>query len=153
MLIDEESGKVRKLPTLVFLHDGLFVAGNANHTWAAELARSIPCMVISVEYSLAPEHSYREAVMDAVDAMMWGMGATDIFFTDVDRFGFVGIEAGATVAAAAALHVRTACFSLAYLESGIAGIFRRPVVMTNLCVLSRNACWFDRNPVASICCL
>jgi acetyl esterase len=110
MLYNEETGKMRKLPTVVFLHDGLFVAGSANHSWAADLARAIPCMVVSVEYSLAPENVYHDAVMDAVDAMMWAMGAADHSFTDIDRFGFVGVEAGATIATAAALHVCTLFF-------------------------------------------
>src|ERR1700754_3921193 len=45
-------------PVLVYAHGGGFVTGNldTDHAQCVELARAASCLVVSVDYRLAPEH-------------------------------------------------------------------------------------------------
>src|SRR5262249_51448028 len=56
-------------PILVYAHGGGFVTGNldTDHAACAELARAAGCLVVSVDYRLAPEHPC-PAALDDVEA-------------------------------------------------------------------------------------
>ena len=51
-------------PAVIYCHSGAFVLGNldTDHRQCVEFARRGGCTVISVDYRLAPEHRYGEAV-------------------------------------------------------------------------------------------
>nr|MBP6375653.1 alpha/beta hydrolase fold domain-containing protein [Giesbergeria sp.] len=59
------------LPLLLYLHGGGFTIGSiATHdTLCRELARLAGCMVVSLQYRLAPEHRFPTASNDAWDAL------------------------------------------------------------------------------------
>ena len=61
------------LPLLLYLHGGGFTIGSiATHdVLCRELARLAGCMVVSLEYRLAPEHRFPTAVHDSWDALQW----------------------------------------------------------------------------------
>lgn len=76
------------------------------------------CVVITVDYRLAPETPYPAAVNDAVESLRWVYGTgKDLFGLDLDRIAVGGTSAGANLAivlclkAAQELDIRI-CFQL-----------------------------------------
>ena len=66
-------GTAAALPALLYLHGGGFTIGSvATHdVLCRELARLGRCMVLSLDYRLAPEHAFPTASNDAWDALAW----------------------------------------------------------------------------------
>jgi len=60
-------------PVLVFFHGGGFVIGSVElyDEFCRELANGAGCMVVSVDYRLAPEHKFPAAVEDCYAATEW----------------------------------------------------------------------------------
>ncbi|XVF43018.1 hypothetical protein PTKIN_Ptkin02bG0006800 [Pterospermum kingtungense] len=65
----------RKLPLLVYFHGGGFCVGSAAwscyHQFLAKLAAEAGCLIMSVNYRLAPEHPLPAAYEDGVKCVMW----------------------------------------------------------------------------------
>src|SRR5690606_14495507 len=61
------------LPVLVFFHGGGWVFGSrdSHDGVCRHLAAKTPCLVVSVEYRLAPEHRFPAGVEDAIAATEW----------------------------------------------------------------------------------
>ena len=66
-------GEVRRAPVVVYCHAGGFALGNldTDHRQCVELARRAGCVVVSVDYRLAPEHPYPAALDDATAVLNW----------------------------------------------------------------------------------
>ena len=64
-------------PILVYFHGGGWVMGNLNtcNNTCHFLSNKIGCIVISVDYRLAPKHKFPAAVEDAYTATRWAAGA------------------------------------------------------------------------------
>jgi acetyl esterase len=95
-------------PVLVFFHSGALVLGNldTDHARCARLARDVGCVIVSVDYRLAPEHPYPAALEDCVavvDAVCEDPGR---FGADPQRLAVGGNSAGAGLAAAVCLWLR-----------------------------------------------
>src|SRR5262245_21236441 len=62
-------------PGLLYLHGGGFVLGSpdTHDRLTRELADGIGARVLSLHYSLAPEHPYPAGIEDSVDAASWLM--------------------------------------------------------------------------------
>ncbi len=91
-----------RAPAVIYCHSGAFVLGNldTDHRQCVELARRAECVVVSVDYRLAPEHPYPAAVVDVetvFDAVISGE-----FGVDPDRVAVAGSSAGAALAAGVA---------------------------------------------------
>jgi len=101
--------------TLVFLHGGLFVLGTLDSAddVCRELAARTGCVVLSVDYRLAPEHPFPAAVDDAHAVVAWAREHADAFGADPDRVGVAGTSAGGGLAAATALRAADAGRDLA----------------------------------------
>jgi acetyl esterase len=98
----------RPLPILVFYHGGGWVLGTLDSAGGIcrELADRVGCLVVSVDYRLAPEHPFPAAVDDAYAALTWVASHGRSLGGDPTRIGLAGTSAGGTLAAATALRVR-----------------------------------------------
>ncbi len=98
-------------PIVVFFHGGGWVLGSiASHdALCRRLCNQSACIVVSVEYRLAPEHKYPAAVDDAFAATQWVAAHASELGADPGRLAVVGDSAGANLAAVVALRARQRC--------------------------------------------
>ncbi|MFB6270595.1 MAG: alpha/beta hydrolase [Halobacterium sp.] len=91
-------------PTVVFFHGGGFVLGGlASHDlFCRHLARESDCVVMAVDYRLAPEHPFPAAVRDAYAAVEWAADNPDAL-AGTGQLAVVGDSAGGNLAAVCAL--------------------------------------------------
>jgi len=103
------------LPVLLYTHGGGFTIGNiATHDiLCRELARLAGCMVVSLDYRLAPEYRFPTASNDAWDALQWLAHHGARLGADTARLAVGGDSAGGTLAAVCALQARDAGLALA----------------------------------------
>lgn len=103
------------LPALLYLHGGGFTIGSvATHdVLCRELARLGGCMVLSLDYRLAPEHAFPTASNDAWDALAWLNAHAARLGADPARLAVGGDSAGGTLAAVNAILARDAGLPLA----------------------------------------
>jgi acetyl esterase len=93
------------LPVLVFFHGGGFLAGSldSHDGTARELCSRAGCVVVSVDYRLAPEHPYPAAVDDCHAALAWARANAAEIQGDPSRIAIGGDSAGGNLCAAVAL--------------------------------------------------
>ncbi|HEX5226567.1 MAG TPA: alpha/beta hydrolase [Bryobacteraceae bacterium] len=96
------------LPVLVYYHGGGWVAGSldgVDRTLRA-LTNASGCIVISVDYRLAPEHKFPAAVEDADASLRYVAEHAQEFGVDPNRIAVGGDSAGGTLATVACLIAR-----------------------------------------------
>ncbi|MCB9100564.1 MAG: alpha/beta hydrolase [Anaerolineales bacterium] len=95
-------------PVLLFFHGGGWVTGNidTHDPLCRSLAKRAGCLVVSVDYRLAPEHKHPAAVEDAYAATIWVADNAARFGGDPHRLAVGGDSAGGHLATVAALLVR-----------------------------------------------
>lgn len=93
---------------LVWFHGGGYVFGEieASERACVEIADVVGCVVVSVEYRLAPEHPYPAGLDDCSAALTWVAEHSDELGVDPTRLAIGGVSAGGGLAAALALRVR-----------------------------------------------
>ncbi len=88
------------LPVVVWFHLGGFVFGSVE--WVDPITRALAnrsgCVVVSVDYRLAPEHPYPAARDDAWAAVTWVAEHAAEIGADPDRLAVGGDSAGANLA-------------------------------------------------------
>jgi acetyl esterase len=96
------------LPVLVHLHGGGWVLGNLDtHDNATrDLANGAGCIVVAVDYRLAPEHKFPAALEDAFAALKWTAANAESFGGDPERIAVGGESAGGNLSAAVSLMAR-----------------------------------------------
>lgn len=89
------------LPVLVYCHGGGFVLGHLDtyDPWCRHLANLVPCIVVAVDYHLAPEFPFPAAVDDALAATEWAATQATTFGGDPARIAVGGDSAGGNLAA------------------------------------------------------
>jgi len=90
-----------KLPIFVFLHGGGFVIGglDTHDGFCRTLAMSADCIVVSVDYRLAPEHRFPAAVEDSQAAFRWVREHAAELGGDPERVAIGGDSAGGNLSA------------------------------------------------------
>ncbi|MCE7002961.1 alpha/beta hydrolase fold domain-containing protein [Kibdelosporangium philippinense] len=85
---------------LVYLHGGAFVRGDleASDVLCREVAARGPCVVVSVDYRLAPEHLFPAALEDANAAIAWTRKNIEEYGGDPKRIALGGDSVGANLA-------------------------------------------------------
>ena len=85
---------------LVYFHGGGYVIGSieTHDGTARALAKRTPCIVVSVDYRLAPEHPYPAALDDAWTAASFVVEQAAELGIDGDKVGVGGDSVGATLA-------------------------------------------------------
>jgi len=95
-------------PVLVYFHGGGWVIGDldTHHGFCHALAKTSGCLVVAVDYRLAPEHRYPAAVEDAYAATRWVAENSGLIQADPDRFAVCGDSAGGHLAAVVSMMAR-----------------------------------------------
>ena len=95
-------------PAIVYYHGGGWVTGDLiSHDSSCRLLAAVSgCMVIAVDYRLAPEDPFPAAVDDAVAAYAWVHSHAEELGIAEGRVGVMGDSAGGNLAAAVALLTR-----------------------------------------------
>ncbi|KAJ7147544.1 alpha/beta hydrolase fold-domain-containing protein [Mycena crocata] len=93
-------------PVFIFFHGGGWTFGNigSENSFSTNMCNRAKCVVISVDYRLAPEHKYPTAVDDAIESLDWviknGKSKLNI---DTTRVAVGGSSSGGNLAAILAL--------------------------------------------------
>ncbi len=95
-------------PILVYFHGGGWVVGSieTHDPLCRAIANATGCVVLSVDYRLAPEHKYPAAADDAYRATVWASEAAASFGGDASRLAVGGDSAGGNLAAVVAQMAR-----------------------------------------------
>jgi len=100
----------RELPVLVYYHGGGWVIGSidTHDATTRELATRVGCVVVSVDYRLAPEHPFPVPVDECFHALQWVHAHAAELGGDPDRLAVGGDSAGGNLAAVVSLLARDA---------------------------------------------
>lgn len=96
------------VPAVLHLHGGGYVAGLPEMADAGNcrMAQRLRCIVVSVDYPLAPEACYPSALDDAYAVLEWLEAGADGLSVDRSRLALCGESAGGGLAAGLALLAR-----------------------------------------------
>lgn len=98
----------RPLPMLMYFQGGGFVVGSLStpDSICRALASMVPCLVVSADYRLAPEHPFPAAVNDCYTAVRWAADHAAELGADSRRIAVAGDSSGGNLAAVMALMAR-----------------------------------------------
>lgn len=107
LLIYEPPSEGRR-PALLHIHAGGHVMGlpEMNDAQHRRFAHDVGCVVVSVDYRLAPEHPYPAALHDCLAALRWLHASAEQMAIDPALIGVAGESAGGGVVVGLALLVR-----------------------------------------------
>jgi acetyl esterase len=96
------------VPVVMWFHGGGWVLGNVvgYDPTCTFIAAAVGCVVVSVDYRMAPEHRAPVAVEDCVDATTWVGVNGDVLRADTSRMAVAGDSAGGNLAAVVAQVLR-----------------------------------------------
>jgi acetyl esterase/lipase len=100
--------EIKNRPAVVFIHGGGYILGSAmgEIISAQSLAAELDCLVISVDYQLAPETRFPGSLEDNYAALSWVYGNAVSLGVDRRRIAVVGGSAGGGHAATLAIAAR-----------------------------------------------
>jgi len=96
------------VPGLLYIHGGGFTLGDLDSEDAScrHIVGQVGCVVVSVDYRLAPEHAFPAAPEDCYAALKWMVANAEQFGIDRERIGVRGGSPGLRLCAAVALMAR-----------------------------------------------
>lgn len=96
------------LPCIFHIHGGGYVGGSAAQLEPLHrpAAFDLDCVIVSVDYRLAPEHRFPAAIEDCYAGLAWTFANAGALGIDAARIGVMGESAGGGLAAALALLAR-----------------------------------------------
>lgn len=102
------AAQTQDLPCYLHIHGGGYVLGSVDgqDSLIAPQVERLDCVVVSVDYRLAPEHPYPAAVDDCYAALQWIVENAADLRIDPTRLVIGGASAGGGLAAAVALRSR-----------------------------------------------
>lgn len=106
--IYQPSGGAAAKPVLIYYHGGGWVVGGLDEYQGvcANLAAKSGCVVVAVDYRLAPEHKFPAAVDDCYATLEWVAANAGDFGADAARIAVSGDSAGGSLATVIALLAR-----------------------------------------------
>ncbi|HDV8361502.1 TPA: alpha/beta hydrolase [Bacillus cereus] len=98
----------QSLPALLWIHGGGYILGSAdeNDILCVRFAKEANCMVVNVDYRLAPEHPYPAPIEDCYAALKWMADNAEALNIDSNRIGVAGASAGGGLTAALTILAR-----------------------------------------------
>lgn len=101
-------GAAGALPCIYHIHGGGYVGGAAKELEFLHrpLVRELGCVLVSVDYRLAPETVFPGAIEDCYAGLSWTFANAEALGIDMARIGVMGESAGGGLAAALALMAR-----------------------------------------------
>jgi acetyl esterase/lipase len=108
VLVYRPKSQAGRLPVIVSIHGGAFVLMRADSFAAMDAGHAInhDCVVVSVDYRLAPEHPFPAAPEDCYAVLCWVVQHADELMVDTDRVVVAGGSAGGALTAAVTLMAR-----------------------------------------------
>lgn len=96
------------LPVLLWIHGGGYILGSIddNDDLCMRFVKEANCVVVSVDYRLAPEHPYPAPIEDCYSALKWIADNAELLNIDSNRIGVAGASAGGGLTAALTLLAR-----------------------------------------------
>jgi acetyl esterase/lipase len=95
-------------PAILYFHGGGYLIGGAtmSEPWQRPLVAKLNCVIVSVDYRLAPENRHPAQINDGYAALSWLFGNAAELGINPARIGVMGDSAGGGLAAAIALVAR-----------------------------------------------
>lgn len=95
-------------PAILHTHGGGYILGAAKYElpYLQNMARELDCVIVSVEYRLAPETTYQGSVEDNYTALVWAYDNASSLGIDNQRIALLGESAGGGHAALLAQRAR-----------------------------------------------
>ncbi|HEX7857757.1 MAG TPA: alpha/beta hydrolase [Sphingobium sp.] len=108
LVIYRPLGITSPVPSVLQIHGGGYILGSARMSDIANrvLAATLGCIVVAVDYRLAPETPHPGPVEDCYAALKWLVDEADALSVDPSRIALQGESAGGGLAAACALLAR-----------------------------------------------
>ncbi len=102
------AGVSGQLPASLWLHGGGWALGGIalDDLMCRQFAKDTRCVIVAVEYRLAPEHPFPAALEDCYAVLSWLEANAAELAIDPARVGVAGASAGANLAAGLALMAR-----------------------------------------------
>ncbi|KAE9409908.1 hypothetical protein BT96DRAFT_1012215 [Gymnopus androsaceus JB14] len=99
-------------PLLIYFHGGWALGGlDSEQSIITNLCVGAKCVVLSVDYRLAPENKFPAAVEDAVEALQWALTDGKVLLNiDISKTATGGLSAGGNLATIIALKSAEASF-------------------------------------------
>src|SRR6202011_1373728 len=96
LLVYRPKGADENLPVVLNMHGGAFCMYNADSFASMDAGWSLDlsCVVVSVDYRLAPEDPFPAGAEDCYAALLWTVSHADELAIDIGRLVVAGASAG-----------------------------------------------------------